>query len=169
LQEIDKIDQAIADLLIEDGRMPSAEIARRLGDVSERVVRYRLERMIEEGILRICAIPNSAKLGLSVVADVKINVEPGNVLSVARKLTEYENVTYVGCSIGEGDIGIQVVAPNNAELYEFITEEVGNVPGVTKTTTMIVPVVLKDIYQWSIPSSAVVNAQSSTDPTHDIE
>ena len=163
MQEIDKIDKAIVDLLIEDGRMSCAEIARRIGSVTERVARYRLDRMIEDGIIRISAIPNPQQLGYSVVADVKVMVEPGRVLSVAHKLAKYERVTYVGCSIGDGDIGIQIVAANNAELYEFVTEVVGNVPGVTKTTTMIVPVILKDIYQWSIPGSAVGEAAEKFD------
>ena len=161
MPEIDKIDKEIADLLLEDGRMSCAEIARRIGGVTERVVRYRLDRLIEQDLIRISAVPNPATLGFGVVADVKVIVEAGRVLPVARKLAEYENVTYVGCSIGEGDIGIQVVAPSNQELYEFVTNVVGNVPGVTKTTTMIVPVILKDIYRWSIPSMAVKGTVSN--------
>jgi hypothetical protein len=43
--EIDKIDREIVSLLMEDGRMPSAEVARRIGNVSERVVRYRIENL----------------------------------------------------------------------------------------------------------------------------
>ncbi len=155
MPEIDKIDKEIADLLLDDGRMSCAEIARQIGGVTERVVRYRLDRLIEQDIIRISAVPNPARLGYSVVADVKVMVEAGRVLPVARKLAEYENVTYVGCSIGEGDIGIQIVSPSNQELYEFVTDVVGNVEGVTKTTTMIVPVILKDIYRWSIPPMAV--------------
>lgn len=151
MEEIDEIDRAIVGFLMKDGRMPSAEIARRIGNVSERVVRYRIESLVQQGIIRICAIPNPKRLGYSVVADVKVSVEPGRVREVARKLATYDCITYVGCSIGDTDLGIQVVAQTNEKLFAFITDTVGMIPGVQKTTTMIVPVIMKDIYQWSIP------------------
>jgi Lrp/AsnC family transcriptional regulator for asnA, asnC and gidA len=153
MAEIDKIDREIVGLLMEDGRMPSAEVARRIGDVSERVVRYRIENLVQQGIIRICAIPNPKKLGYNVVADVKVYVGPGQVRDVAHQLAGYDCVTYVGCSIGDTDLGIQVVAKTNEELYGFITDTVGKIPGVQKTTTMIVPIIMKDIYQWSIPDA----------------
>ncbi|MER3458427.1 MAG: Lrp/AsnC family transcriptional regulator, partial [Chloroflexota bacterium] len=108
MHELDDIDLKIIDLLMEDGRMPSADIARRLGNISERAVRYRIERLIRQGIIRVSAIVNPQALGFTVVADVFIEVEPGEVLEVARKLAEYENVSYVACATGERDISIQI-------------------------------------------------------------
>ena len=64
-------------MLIEDGRMSSADIARRLGGITERSVRYRLERLVSEGIIRISAVANPKALGYPVTADVFIEVEPG--------------------------------------------------------------------------------------------
>jgi hypothetical protein len=45
------------------------------------------------------------------------------------------------------------VAHDTAEVYRLVTEVIGKVPGVRKTTTSIVPLVLKDVYQWRIPDS----------------
>jgi DNA-binding Lrp family transcriptional regulator len=42
--KIDAIDKYISDLLIEDGRMTCSKIAKRIGGVSERAVRYRINR-----------------------------------------------------------------------------------------------------------------------------
>jgi Lrp/AsnC family transcriptional regulator for asnA, asnC and gidA len=155
MYKIDKIDQQIVDLLMEDGRMSAAEIARRIGEISERAVRYRIDRMTEEDIIRIGAIPNPRALGYAVVADVFIEVETGSILDVARKLAEYDVVSYVACSIGERDVSLQVIARDNAEVYAFATEVIGKIPGVRKTTTSIVPLVLKDVYKWRIPGSLV--------------
>ncbi len=159
MHELDDIDLKIIDLLMEDGRMPSADIARRIGDISERSVRYRIERLIRQGIIRVSAIANPQALGFTVVADVFIEVEPGEVLEVARRLAEYENVSYVACATGERDISIQIVARNNTELYTFVTEVIGHVPGVRKTTTSIVPIILKDVYHWRIPASLALPAR----------
>lgn len=152
--KIDQIDQAIARLLSEDGRMSSAEIARRIGDISERSVRYRIDRLIEDNVIRVTAIANPRAVGFVVTGDIFIEVEPGQVLDVARTIAEFECVSYVACSTGDRDISIQVRARDNEELYRFVTEVVGNVPGVRKTSTVLLPMVLKDVYDWHIPDSA---------------
>lgn len=154
MPEFDMTDAQIVDLLMEDGRMPCAEIARRLERLSERSVRYRIDRLVSRGVIRISAIPKPAALGYGVVADVFIEVEPGQVLDVAHKMAEYDCVSYIACSTGDRDVSIQVVAHDNAELYRFVTEVVGKVPGVRKTTTLLVPLTLKDVYEWRIPAAA---------------
>jgi Lrp/AsnC family transcriptional regulator for asnA, asnC and gidA len=149
---MDAVDRSIIALLMEDGRMPSAEIARRIGGVSERAVRYRIDRMTQEGILRVSAIVNPRAVGFPVTADVWMEIEPGHVQEVAQKMTEFEQVSYVACSTGERDLSIQVYARNNEELYHFVTEVIGNVRWVRKTSTILVPLILKDVYNWNLPT-----------------
>lgn len=155
MYEIDEIDLRIVNLLMEDGRMPASEIARVLGGISERVVRYRIERMVAENLVCISAIVNPKMFGYSIIADVWLEVEADSILEVARKVTEFECVSYVACAIGESDVSIQVFARDNVEVYRFVTEVIGKIPGVRKTTTSIVPIVLKDVYQWHVPASTV--------------
>ncbi len=154
MYEFDKIDLKIVNLLLKDGRMPASEIARQLPDISERVVRYRIDRMIEEDALQISAVVKPQAFGFTTIADVWLEVESDRILDVARKLAECENVSYVACSIGQTDVSIQVVARSTEEIYQFVTQVVRKVPGVLKTTTSIVPVILKDVHQWRIPESA---------------
>ena len=68
-------------------------------------------------------------------------------------MTEYECISYVACAIGDTDISVQVVGRDTAEVYRFVTEVIGKTPGVRKTTTSIVPMVLKDTHQWRVPNS----------------
>ena len=152
MSKFDKIDRAIVNLLMEDGRMPASEIARRVGDISERVARYRVERLVREGVISISAITHPRAFGYSVVADVFIEVDSGMINEVANRLAAFECVSYVACSIGERDVSAQIVAHNNEEVYSFATEVIGKLPGVRKTITSIVPIVLKDVYQWRVPS-----------------
>jgi len=155
MYKIDKIDLKIINLLIDDGRIHAAEIARRIGNISERAVRYRIERMIENDVMQISAVVNPRSVGLSVVADVWIECDADSILDVARRMTELEEISYVACSIGERDVSVQVLARDTGDVYRFVTEVIAKVPGVRKTTTNIVPMVLKDIYQWRIPSGIV--------------
>jgi Lrp/AsnC family transcriptional regulator, regulator for asnA, asnC and gidA len=154
MSKTDKIDLKIVDLLMCDGRMPAAEIARRIGGITERVVRYRIDRMVAEGLIKVSAIVHPQKIGYSVAADVLLEVETGHIQEVAEKLVQLDCISYVACSIGETDVSVQVLAKDTTEIYRLVTEVIGKIPGVRKTITSIVPVVLKDVYQWRIPVSA---------------
>lgn len=154
MYEIDETDLLIINLLMEDGRMAASEIARRISgiSISERAIRYRINRMVDAGVIQIGAIVNPKALGYGVVADVWLEVESDSIVEVARKMADFEPVSYVACAIGETDVSVQVVGRDTAEVYRFVTEVIGKVPGVRKTTTSIVPLVLKDVNQWRIPA-----------------
>jgi Lrp/AsnC family transcriptional regulator for asnA, asnC and gidA len=154
MYEIDEIDCTIVDLLMKDGRMNAAEIARQSGrGLSERAIRYRINRMQEEGVIQVTAVVNPKRLGYTIVADVWLQVESDAILEVAHKMTEHECVSYVACAIGETDVSVQVLGHSTDEVYRFVTEVIGKTSGVIKTTTSIVPLVLKDTHQWHVPNS----------------
>lgn len=157
MYKTDKYDIQIANLLVEDGRMSCAEIARKLKNISERSVRYRIERMQREGLIEILAVIDPKLLGYVITADVWLEVDSDAILDVAQQMTKYECVSYVACAIGETDISIQVLGRDTDEIYRFITEIVGKTPGVRKTTTSIVPMVLKDTHRWKIPETPCFN------------
>jgi Lrp/AsnC family transcriptional regulator, regulator for asnA, asnC and gidA len=125
------------------------------GDISERAVRYRIDRMMNDGIIHISAVAKPQAFGLTTIADVWMEVESDRILEVAKKMAEFDHVSYVACGIGQTDVSIQIVAKDTAEIYHFVTEVVRKVPGVRKTTTSIVPLILKDVYQWRVPERIV--------------
>ena len=151
MYNFDKTDVKIVNILLEDGRMPASEIARRIGDISERAVRYRIERMVDVGIIQVSAVAKPQAFGLTTIADVWLEVESDRIVEVAKKMANFDNVSYVACGIGESDVSIQIVAKDTTEIYQFITEVIRKVPGVRKTTTSIVPLIIKDVYQWRVP------------------
>jgi Lrp/AsnC family transcriptional regulator for asnA, asnC and gidA len=157
VRPIDAFDRSIIRLLQEDSRMPSAEIARRLG-VAERTVRARINRLVEDGIVKLVAIVNPSALGYDVTADIFLEVEPGRLEEVAQQLVAMEEVAYVGLTTGERDISIQVFVPSVDALYRFITEKLQRIPGVIGTTTYVVPRVLKWLHNWSLPSESTAPA-----------
>jgi Lrp/AsnC family transcriptional regulator, regulator for asnA, asnC and gidA len=158
MSNFDTVNRKIVDLLMEDGRMPASEIARRVGGgVSERVVRYRIDRMVKENLISLTAVVNPRTLGFPIVADVWLEVESDSILDVAEKLSKYEMVSYVACAIGETDVSVQVIGRDTSDVYAFVTGVIGKVPGVRKTTTSIVPLVVKDVYHWRIPTGSELN------------
>jgi DNA-binding Lrp family transcriptional regulator len=150
--KIDTVDKQISDLLLEDGRMSCSKIAERIGGISERAVRYRINRLITNRIIAIRGNVMAEGLGLTVCADVFIEVEPAQILEIAGQLAEFEIVSYLAYSTGDTDISIQVFARSNSELFSFVTDVIGKIPGVRKTHISFVPIKIKDDHIWQIPS-----------------
>jgi len=153
--KIDMLDKKISDLLIEDGRMSCSKIAARIGGISERAVRYRINRLIKNGVIAVRGNVIAEGLGLTVCADVFIEVEPAQVLEIANHLAQFESVSYIAYSTGDTDISIQVFARNNSDLFKFVTDVVGKIPGVRKTHISFVRIKIKDDHIWPIPSFVI--------------
>jgi Lrp/AsnC family transcriptional regulator for asnA, asnC and gidA len=147
----DDFDWKIISLLNEDGRMPSAEIARQLGGVSARTVTNRINALIEHGIINIRAVINPETVGYGVMADVFIEVEPGRVREVAEIAADFPQISYVACSTGESDVSISLRVRNIEELFDFVTEKLGKIPGVRRTQSYLLPVKIKDLDTWLPP------------------
>ena len=160
MAKIDKIDINIINLLMDNGRFSSREIARQIGHVSERAIRYRIDKLINKGFIQVCAIPNPRSYGFNIIADVWLEVDSDSIMSVAKIMTGFECVSYVACSLGNTDLSVQVVGHDTDEIYRFVTDVIGKVSGVRKTTISIVPIVLKDIYQWRIPTATCLESET---------
>lgn len=162
---LDHIDREIISCLLHDGRMASTDIARRLSGVSERTVRYRIDRLVERGVIQIGAIVNPRALGYAVTADVWIEVAPNRLREVAERLATLQEVSYVAYSTGDRDLSIQVYARDNEELHAFVSDVIGSIPGVTRTSIMLVPWKVKDVHQWHVPENAPVNRAVASEKT----
>lgn len=151
MHEPDGLDWQIIKLLMDDGRLSSADISRQLGDISARSVASRIDRLVEEDFINIRSIVNPESIGYCVLADVFIEVEPGNLRAVADRLSAYPQISYLALATGEIDIIISIRAREIDELYSFVTETIGKIPGVRHTKTFPMPLNLKDITSWLPP------------------
>jgi Lrp/AsnC family transcriptional regulator for asnA, asnC and gidA len=152
MYEPDRFDWKIIALLNEDGRMPSAEIARKLGNVSARTVTNRINALTEHGIIKIRAVVNPQLVGYGVLADVFVEAEPGRVREVAQQAAEYPESSYVACATGESDVSISLRARSIEELFDFVTEKLGKISGVRRTRTHLLPLKIKDMDTWLPPN-----------------
>ncbi|UCG11808.1 MAG: Lrp/AsnC family transcriptional regulator [Deltaproteobacteria bacterium] len=157
----DSLDWRIIALLNKDGRMPSAEIARRLSSVSARTVTNRINALIEHGIINVRAIVNPETVGYGVLADVFVEVEPGQVREVARHAARFPESSYVACATGETDVSISLRLRSIEELFDFVTEKLGKIRGVRRTQTFLLPLKIKDLDTWLPPN--VLGASEGND------
>ena len=115
--KLDSVDIFIIQELNRDGRVLATEIATKLNDVSERVVQYRIEKLIQEEVIRVVAILDLEPLGFTTRADILIDVEPGLIHAISHQLAKYDEISYVACHFGAHDISITVHAKNNKEHF----------------------------------------------------
>ena len=148
---IDEIDREILNCLRENARIQCSEIARRLGNMTARAIRNRLDRLISEGIIGLNAGTLPERLGFVISADIFVEVEPGKIKEVAANLCALDEVIYVALSLGETDISVTVVAASMESLQAFITDNLHQIPGVRKTKTYILTKILKNSCNWPFP------------------
>ncbi|MEX1157735.1 MAG: Lrp/AsnC family transcriptional regulator [Thermomicrobiales bacterium] len=151
---VDDLDRAIIQRLQRDGRMSSAEIARQLS-VAERTVRARIDRLVGDNVIRLVATVVPPTVGFAVTADVFLEIEAGRVQEVAHQIAARPEVGYVGLSTGDRDISIQMHARSVEQLYDIVSNELGNISGVVRTNTFIIPKIIKSHFDFVGPDMLV--------------
>ena len=144
-RKIDDIDRQIIATLKEDGRMPFAQIAQRLG-VSPGMVRQRFHRLVQDGILQVVPITNPTLMGYHMMALIGVRADGNRLREIARQLASFEEVIYLVLCTGTYDILVEVICRDNAHLLQFLTERLRAVEGVRDTETFIYLEIVKEAY-----------------------
>jgi Lrp/AsnC family transcriptional regulator, regulator for asnA, asnC and gidA len=148
---LDELDQKIITCLIHNGRMSNRDIARE-ALVSEGTVRYRLNRLMENNIMKIAAVVNPLKVGLNVSVQIGLKVDAGKVEEVAHQLSLRNETKYVGITVGAFDIIIECVFNSNDHMLSFFTHQLSKLEGVRQTETFLFVRHVKSIYHWELPN-----------------
>tara|TARA_B100001750_G_scaffold117834_1_gene93445 strand:- start:837 stop:1277 length:441 start_codon:yes stop_codon:yes gene_type:complete len=133
---MDELDRKIIQILQGNGRASNARIARDV-DVSEGTVRRRLKTLVQQGSIKIIALPDPEVLGYDTEALVGIQVDPDKIDEVAVLLVELKESSWVSVTTGSFDIFCWVTLPSSEELGNFLKAVVGTIPGVRRTETFV--------------------------------
>jgi len=139
----DQLDRDLIALLQANARDSTANLARRLG-VARTTVLARLARLEREGVI----VGYTVRLGQevtdrSVQAYVGVTLEPKSGRDVIRRLSRLPELAHL-CSVsGEFDC-IALLRAESMPRLDALLDEIGEIDGVTKTTTSIVLAVRVD-------------------------
>lgn len=117
--DIDDLDLRIIELLQKNGRIPYRDIARTI-DAPEATVRYRMKRLLDEGIITVNAFINTGKVRYENVAYIELKTKPEFFETVLEELISMESVSYLSAVTGEFDIMLEYIYRDNEELLLFI-------------------------------------------------
>lgn len=133
---MDELDLKLISLLQRDGRASNASLARHMG-VSEGTIRRRLRRLMNDGVLKILAVPEPAKMGFNTIALIGIQADPDKVEEVSSSLSSLKEARYVAITTGSFDIFLWVALGSSEELGKFLRQRVGPIPGIRRTETFV--------------------------------
>ena len=139
---LDDKDLMIVRMLVENGRAKFREMAEQLG-MSDVAVKKRVSRLERSGvIIKYTAIIDPKALGYSVVSFTGVDVEPGELMTVARELASKEWAKGVWITAGDHAVMVEVWARDNAEM-EGIIKEISSIPGVKRVCPAVVTETVK--------------------------
>lgn len=146
--QFDELDKKIIDRLSLDARASNREIARELS-VTERTIRVRLKRLLEEKIIRIAPITNTLRKSSAV--SLWIDVESaGQVAQVARDLAALPKIVYVATMLGRCDIVAVTLVESTEQLVSYIHDTIDQIPGVQQVRYTLVHQFVKHDYRWTM-------------------
>ena len=153
---LDQLDLAILREMETDGRQPLSDLAKKLGTSRANTSR-KLKRLLDSKVTRIVAFTNPLVLGYRTNAMIGIKVSPREIHETAEKLTALHNVHLVIIAAGRHDILIWTMFQTPTDLSTFLGRDLGMIPSITSTETMIVLETRKQSFDFLASSNLVVN------------
>ena len=144
---MDEIDRIIVQEVLEDGRTPFTEIARKAG-VSETTIRSRYRNLVEADMVRLVGFVNPFALGYEAPAIIGITSEPGAIDRIAKTLIALPEVRSVFKTLGSFDLVVEVYCFDLAHINQLLTHQISMIPGVQSTETLMIAQCYKQGERW---------------------
>jgi DNA-binding Lrp family transcriptional regulator len=138
---MDDLDRQILLILQTNGRLPNAELARKL-NLSPPATHARLRRLETEGLIdHYAAILDREQAGFDMLCFIQIGLQlhqPEQVEAVRTAIRKMPEVLECHHITGEYDYLLKVVIRNRKDLERFVIERLTPVPGVARIQTSLV-------------------------------
>jgi DNA-binding Lrp family transcriptional regulator len=132
--ELGDLDLALFDALAFDGRAPYADLAVATG-WSETTVRRRVDQLRDAGVLSFDLELDMPTFGFRATAWLWLSVPPSHLAAVGQAVAKFPEVAYAIATTGPANLAAVAVCRDEAELYRFLTEKIGALPGVERVET----------------------------------
>ena len=154
---LDKIDNAIIQSLMKDGRKSSRQMAKEIG-VSTPTVEFRFKRMINTGFIKkIAPILDTDKVELGISALLFMRVLAPKALEIAKQLSEFEEVRNVFTTSGDNNMIARVTVDKPESLESLIRKKISTIDGVKSVSSQLITRVVKDEQNIVVKPGVAVN------------
>ncbi len=133
--QLDKFDRKIATVLAEDGRLPTVDLAGRVG-LSPSACTRRVQNLEAEGVIRgyrAMIDPGAVGLGINIFVEITLERQNDNTLKAFEAaLAGCPNVLSCHLMSGSSDYLIHIVARDLADFERLHANVLGQLPGVSR-------------------------------------
>ncbi len=134
---IDRLDLRIIRSLSQNARKPYSTIAREL-EISDGTVRKRVNRLVEEGIIKqFNLLLDYHRIGRIVKAFIGLRVSANKLMNVVGPLQDNPDVQVLYRTTGNVDLFVEVIFKDMEELKQFLEQEL-NIDGISYTEVTVV-------------------------------
>ena len=121
---MNELDTEILSLLVKNGRLPFAEIARELG-ISRAQARDRVQHLLDDGVIeQFTAIINPEKLHKTVSAFLDVRVAPREIEAIARELAAQPEVASLYIMSDMRSLHVHLLTDSSEALDQFVRKHV---------------------------------------------
>lgn len=133
---LDKIDVRLIRELENNSSQTMRQISRKIG-LSESTVSRRVQKLMKDGIIRVATMANPLALGFRGTASMGFKISPDQINNAAEILASHRQINNVTICIGRYDIQAWGAFRELPDLFEFITDEVSQLPGLRDIETVV--------------------------------
>ena len=145
LDGLDKLDQEIVSLLIENARMSYSDIGEKIG-ISRVAVKARIQALEQRGIIEeYTTIINPQKISGAVSCYFEIETTPNCLAKVTELLNANDTVTQIYRVTGKDKLHVHAVASSAEEMEVFLHTVIDPLPGVISCSCNMILSRIKDI------------------------
>lgn len=145
LEGLDRLDQKIVQLLIENARLSYSDIGQEVG-ISRVAVKARIQALEQRGVIEgYTTIINPQKISGAVSSYFEMEILPDRLAEVIEILKQNETITQVYRVTGKAKLHVHAVAASSEEMEKLIHEVIDTLPGVESCSCNIILSRIKDI------------------------
>ncbi|MGI0015103.1 MAG: Lrp/AsnC ligand binding domain-containing protein [Nitrososphaera sp.] len=158
---LDKIDIAIINSLMQDGRKSFRQIARET-KVSTPTVESRFSRMKGSGMIRnVVPVFNPDRIESQMSALIYLKTNPSLSIDIANRLALLPEVKNVYVMTGEHNLIVKVIADSPERAEEFVRKKLSAIKGIRTVSSQIIAKTMKE--EQSVPLKEGVGVRIKCD------
>ena len=143
---VDEVDRLIVEQLQQDGRRSFGRIGEAVG-LSETGARKRVQRLVDDGTIKIVATISPEALGAKLRATLGLHTT-GDMVAVAEAVAAVPEIDYVVTTVGSFDVLAEVQCEDEAHLLAILNRSIRAIAGVVRVETLVHLRVHKETYPW---------------------
>ena len=138
MEKIDKLDRKILNIIMQNARIPSKDVAIQCG-VSRAAIHQRIQRLIDMKVITGSGYTvNPKRLDFSTCTYIGVKLEKGSMYrEVVKEFDKISEVVECHFTTGPYSMLIKVYAKDNQHLMALLNDKIQHIPGVTETETLI--------------------------------